>query len=51
MQRLVDNVVAGWLADPTRPLAELVCEERIAARARGEPALAVEALAVFGDGL
>lgn len=51
MQRLVDNVVAKWLHDPSKPLAHLVSDERIAARDRGDPILAIEAFAVFGDGL
>jgi tetratricopeptide (TPR) repeat protein len=51
MQHLMDNLVAKWIDDPSRPLAHLVRDERVAAQARGEPALAVEALAVFGDGL
>ena len=51
IQDLIDKVVVRWLADTSAPLAQVIYDERVAARNRGESPLGVEALAVFGDGL
>jgi CHAT domain-containing protein len=51
MQQFMSKVFEDYLSDPTRSLAAALLESRTQATAAGMPPLAVEALAVFGDGL
>jgi hypothetical protein len=51
IQNVAANFLRDWLEDPRQSLCAVVAEERERCRATGIPALAAEAMAVFGDAL
>lgn len=51
IQRFMSIVLTGYMSEPTRSLARTLFEARAETAAAGLSPLAVEAVAVFGDGL